>query len=51
LKLCPLIPNPFHILERNLLAAAIIKFRGPAIGVTRDPLSGFNTKWPSCPKS
>jgi hypothetical protein len=41
LKLCPLIPNPFHILEQNLLAAAIIKFRGPSIGVTRDPLSGF----------
>jgi hypothetical protein len=35
------IPNSLHILEQNLLATAVIEFRGPAIGVTGDSLSGF----------
>jgi hypothetical protein len=35
------ITNPLHILEQNLLAAAVIKLRGPAIGVPGDSLSGF----------
>ena len=25
-------PNPFHVLEQNLLTAAIIEFRGPTVG-------------------
>ena len=33
--------NPLHVLEQNLLAAAVIEFRGPAVGVAGDPLSGF----------
>jgi hypothetical protein len=36
-----LIPNPLHVFEENLLAAAVIEFRCPAVGVTGDPLSGF----------
>ena len=35
------IPNPLHVLEQNLLAAAVIEFRGPAVGVAGDSLSGF----------
>jgi hypothetical protein len=30
-----------HILQQNLLAAAIIEFRGSAVGVAGDSLSGF----------
>ena len=30
-----------HVLEENLLAAAVIEFRGPAVGVAGDSLSGF----------
>ena len=29
------IPNPFHVLQEHLLTAAIIKLRGPAVGVAR----------------
>jgi hypothetical protein len=36
-----LVPNPLHVLEQNLLSAAVIEFRGPAVGVTSDALSGF----------
>jgi len=32
-----------HIFEQNLLAAAVIKFRGPAVGVVGDSLSGFKS--------
>jgi hypothetical protein len=35
------ISNPLHVFEQNLLTAAVIEFRGPAVGVTRDSLSGF----------
>jgi hypothetical protein len=35
------VPNPLHILEQNLLAASVIKFRGSAVGVTGNALSGF----------
>jgi hypothetical protein len=35
------IPNPLHILEQNLLPTAVIEFRGSAVGVTGDSLSGF----------
>ena len=35
------IPNPLHVLEQNLLTAAVIEFRGPAAGMAGDPLSGF----------
>jgi hypothetical protein len=30
-----------HILQEYLLAASVIEFRGPAVGVTGDPQSGF----------
>ena len=33
--------NPLHILEQNLLPPPIIKFRGPAVGMSGDALSGF----------
>ena len=36
-----LIPNPLHILQENLLTAAVIEFRCPAVGVAGDALSGF----------
>jgi hypothetical protein len=32
-----------HVLEQNLLAAAVIKFRGAAVGMAGDPLSGFKS--------
>jgi hypothetical protein len=35
------VPNPLHVLEQNLLAAAVIEFRGPAIDVAGNPLSGL----------
>ena len=35
--------NPLHVLEEDLLAAAVIKFRGPAVGVAGDPLRGFQS--------
>jgi hypothetical protein len=35
------IPNPLHVLQKDLLAAAVIEFRGPAVGVAGDSLSGF----------
>jgi hypothetical protein len=35
------IPNPLHVLEEHLLTAAIVEFRGPAVGVAGDSLSGF----------
>jgi hypothetical protein len=37
------IPNPLHVLEQYLLAAAVIQFRSPAIGVASDSLSGFKS--------
>jgi hypothetical protein len=30
-----------HILQKDLLAAAVIEFRCPAVGVAGDALSGF----------
>jgi hypothetical protein len=36
-----LVPNPFHVLQENLLTAAVIEFRGPAVRVPGDSLSGF----------
>jgi hypothetical protein len=36
-----LIPNPLHVLQKDLLAAAVIQFRGPAIGVASDSLGRF----------
>ena len=36
-----LIPNPLQVFEQNLLTAAVIEFRGPAVGMAGDPLSGF----------
>jgi hypothetical protein len=38
-----LISDPLHVLEQNLLTAAVIKFRGPAVGVAGDPLSGLQS--------
>ena len=35
------VPNPLHVLQQNLLAAAVIEFRGSAVGVARNPLRGF----------
>jgi hypothetical protein len=35
------ISNSLHIFEQNLLAAAVIEFRGPAVGVAGDPLGGL----------
>jgi hypothetical protein len=35
------ISNPLHVFEQNLLTAAVIEFRGPAVSVAGDPLSGF----------
>ena len=40
-ELWPLIPNPFHVLQENLLPAAVIEFRRSAVGVAGDSLSGF----------
>jgi hypothetical protein len=37
----PLVPNSFHVLQEHLLAAAVIEFRCPAVGVAGDSLSGF----------
>ena len=36
-----LIPNPLHILEQNLLAAAVVDVRDSAVGVAGNALSGF----------
>jgi hypothetical protein len=33
------VPNPFHIFKEYLLAAAVIEFGDPAVGVPGDPLS------------
>ena len=35
------IANSLHVLQEDLLTAAVIKFRGPAVGVAGDSLSGF----------
>jgi hypothetical protein len=35
------VPDALHIFEQNLLAAAVIEFSGPAVGVAGDTLSGF----------
>ena len=37
----PLVPNSLHVFEQNFLTAAVIEFRGPAVGVTSDSLGGF----------
>ena len=39
----PSVPNPFHVLEQNLLPAAIIEFRGAAVGMAGNALSGFKS--------
>ena len=36
-----LISNPLHVFQENLLAAAVIEFRGPAVGVAGNALGGF----------
>jgi len=36
-----LIPDPLHILQENLLPAAIVELSCSAVGVPRDSLSGF----------
>jgi hypothetical protein len=38
-----LVANPLHVLQENLLTAAVIKFRGPAVGVAGDSLSRFKS--------
>ena len=38
-----LVSNPLHILEKYLLAAAVIEFRGSTIGVAGDALRGFKS--------
>ena len=35
------IPNSLHVVQENLLTAAVIEFRSPAVGMAGDPLSGF----------
>ena len=37
------ISNPLHVLQEHLLAAAVIQFRGPAVGMAGDSLSGFKS--------
>ena len=37
------VPNPLHIFEENLLPAAVIEFRCPAVGMAGDALSGFKS--------
>jgi hypothetical protein len=36
-----LVPNPFHVLQENLLTAAVIEFCRPAVGMPGDSLRGF----------
>jgi hypothetical protein len=36
-----LIPNSLHILEQNLLSAAVIEFRRATVGAAGDPLGYF----------
>jgi hypothetical protein len=43
LQIPQLIPDPLHILQEHLLAAAVIQFRGPAVGVAGDSLSGLKS--------
>jgi hypothetical protein len=38
---CRLVSDSLHILEQNLLPAAVIEFRGPTVGMTGNSLSGF----------
>jgi hypothetical protein len=38
-----LISNPFHILQKHLLSAAIVELSCPAVGVAGDSLSGFKS--------
>jgi hypothetical protein len=35
------IVNPLHVLQKDLLAAAVIEFRGPAVSMAGDSLSGL----------
>jgi hypothetical protein len=37
------VPNSFHIFEQYLLAAAVIKLRGPAVGVTGNALGSLQS--------
>jgi len=45
IPLCNLrsVANAFHVLQEHLLAAAVIEFGGPAVGVAGDALSGFKS--------
>ena len=36
-----LVANSLHVLQQDLLPAAVVEFRGPAVGVASDALSGF----------
>jgi hypothetical protein len=38
-----LVPNSLHVLEENLLTAAIIQLCRPAVGVAGNTLSGFKS--------
>jgi hypothetical protein len=35
------VSNPLHVFEQNVLTAAIVELRCPAVGVTSNSLSGF----------
>jgi len=37
-----LLSNPLHIFQESLLAAAVVEFRGPAVGAACDSLNGFD---------
>jgi hypothetical protein len=37
----PLISNPHHVLQENLLTATVVELRCPALGVAGDPLCHF----------
>jgi hypothetical protein len=35
------VPDPLHVLQEHLLTAAVIEFRGAAVGMASDPLHDF----------
>jgi hypothetical protein len=35
------VTNPLHVLNKQLLRAAVVKFCGPAVGVASDTLGDF----------
>jgi hypothetical protein len=37
------VANPLHVIQKDLLAASVIEFGGPAVGVAGDSLSGFKS--------